>query len=96
MRKVSKIIVYYDDGTFEEVNPVGTLFPSRPYTVSPQPYKIEEGEFPFDVSKQPKWTASDKRCEKCGLEMKGPMGYVCTNYPCPSGFGGAWCNNGNQ
>lgn len=30
-------------------------------------------------------------CPKCGLKMDGVMGYVCPNYPCPTGLGGASC-----
>ena len=27
------------------------------------------------------------RCQKCGMEVKGVMGYVCTDTHCPSGRG---------
>ncbi len=29
------------------------------------------------------------RCEKCKIEFKGLIGYVCPNLPCPVGLG---CN----
>lgn len=39
-----------------------------------------------------KYTDENKhRCSVCGLEFSGVMGYVCSRYQCPSGFGGAWC-----
>ena len=28
-----------------------------------------------------------KKCTKCGLEIGGVMGYVCPNFPCPTGLG---------
>jgi hypothetical protein len=36
-----------------------------------------------------------KKCTKCGLEIGGVMGYVCPNYPCPTGLGSnfVYCQN---
>ena len=74
MRKVIRIVTFYDDGTFTE------SIPSAPY--SPMPVQPMNPTFkPVD------------KCSKCGLELKGSMGYVCNNYPCPVGLGGAWCSN---
>lgn len=79
MKKIVKIVTFYDDGTFSESVPyVGAPMPSIPMNppFSPTP---------------PEWP---KKCPKCGLELNQVMGYVCNNYPCPTGLGGAWCNTG--
>lgn len=69
MKKIIKIITFYDDGTFTESTPhIGSPMPSYPTT-------------------PPEWT---NKCSKCGLELNQVMGYVCNNYPCPTGLGGAW------
>lgn len=83
MRKIVKIVTFYDDGTFTESTP-SPYMPTTPMT----PYK---GEFPWTPDNTPKWNEVSK-CSKCGIELKGAMGYVCTNYPCPCGLGGAWCS----
>lgn len=46
----------------------------------------------------PQWpkvpTPQGVKCSKCGIDFgNGPIGYVCPNYPCPSGLGGAYCYN---
>jgi len=67
MKKIVKIVTFYDDGTFSESTPhVGVPMPLNP---------------PYNPS----------TCTKCGLKLEQVMGYVCTNYPCPCGLGGAWC-----
>lgn len=79
MKKVIKIVTFYDDGTFTESTPyVGAPMPSIPMNppFSPIP---------------PEWPV---KCPKCGIELKGAMGYVCNNYPCPTGLGGGWCSTG--
>ncbi len=77
MRKVVKIVTFYDDGTFTESTP------SAPHSAMPS---IPLNPSPFNPS----------NCSKCGLKLEQTMGYVCTNYPCPTGLGGAWCSsNGN-
>ncbi len=66
--------------TFYDDGTFTESIPSAPYSAMPvQPMN-------------PTWTTANK-CSKCGLEIKGTMGYVCTNYPCPVGLGGAWCSN---
>lgn len=75
MRKIIKIVTFYDDGTFSE------SIPSAPYAPMPS---IPMNPSPF----------TPNNCSKCGLKLEGVMGYVCTNYPCPCGLGGAWCNTG--
>lgn len=79
MKKITKIVTFYDDGTFTESVPyIGAPFPSVP--INPQPYN----PFP-SVETKP-------TCPKCGLVCEGAMGYVCPNNPCPMGMGGVWCN----
>mgnify|MGYP001765328747 CR=1 FL=1 len=36
-----------------------------------------------------------KECPKCGLKLTGPIGYYCTNNPCPCGLGGVYCGTGD-
>lgn len=74
MRKIIKIVTFYDDGTFTEAVP--SQQPAMP--------------MPWPDPLTPKWEPVQK-CSKCGLELKGAMGYVCNNYPCPTGLGGVWC-----
>ncbi len=76
MRRITKIVTFYDDGTFTE---------SVPYIGAPMP---------VTPMNPPTWNTPNN-CPKCGLKIDGPMGYVCTNYPCAVGLGGAWCNNIN-
>lgn len=77
MKKIVKIVTFYDDGTFTESVPSAPFspMPSTPYT------------FP-KVQTKP-------TCTKCGLVLDSVMGYVCNNYPCPTGLGGSWCNTGD-
>ena len=78
MRKIVKIVTFYDDGTFSESNP------SAPY--SPMP--VIPMNPPFSPVPHTEWP---KTCSKCGLKLESVMGYVCNNHPCPTGLGGAWC-----
>ena len=78
MKKIIKIITFYEDGTFSESTP------SAPF--SPMPSTPLTPPYPWPEIKE-----SVKVCTKCGLKLDGPMGYVCSNYPCPCGLGGAWC-----
>jgi hypothetical protein len=32
------------------------------------------------------------KCGKCGLNLEGVMGYVCSQPQCPTGLGGVWCS----
>ena len=96
MKKIVKIITFYEDGTFSESTPSAPFspMPSAPLTSPyPWPYNNEDVKVPYDPNKIPKWEAKN-RCEKCGLKIEGIMGYVCTNNPCPCGLGGAWCGTG--
>jgi hypothetical protein len=71
MRKIIKIVTFYDDGTFTESIPaVSAPLPNIPVTP----------------------LATFTKCSKCGLNLETVMGYVCNNYPCPTGLGGAWCS----
>lgn len=74
MKKIVKIITFYDDGTFTESAP--SQQPAMPLPFPMQPYE------PIT------------QCSKCGLKLDQVMGYVCNNYPCPTGLGGAWCGGG--
>ena len=85
MKKIVKIITFYEDGTFSESTPSA---PFSPMPSAPYPWKIDDVKVPYDPNKIPKWEAKN-RCEKCGLKIEGIMGYVCTNYPCPCGLGGS-------
>lgn len=42
---------------------------------------------------QPTWSEPNK-CQKCGLQMDGVMGYVCSDPLCPSGLGPIICKYG--
>ena len=73
MKKITKIVTFYDDGTFTESTPMPSYPMNPPF--SPVPH-----------------TESPKSCSKCGLQFEGAIGYVCNNYPCPTGLGGSWCS----
>ena len=82
MKKIVKIVTFYDDGTFSESVPSAPFspMPSTPYPDTlPRPYTIPT----------PYWES--KKCPKCGINLDGPMGYVCPNNPCPTGLGGVYC-----
>lgn len=36
------------------------------------------------------------RCTKCGIQLDTIMGYVCYNYPCPTGMGSVYSRTTNQ
>ena len=36
------------------------------------------------------------RCTKCGIQLDAIMGYVCYNYPCPTGMGNVYSSRTNQ
>lgn len=36
------------------------------------------------------------RCTKCGIQLDTIMGYVCYNYPCPTGMGNVYSSRTNQ
>jgi hypothetical protein len=75
MRKITKIVTFYDDGTFEEAH-----LSNRPITPLPFP--------PMQPLPDTNWYGN---CPKCGLKLGQVMGYVCNNAPCPTGLGGATC-----
>lgn len=75
MKKIIKIVTFYDDGTFTESNPSAPYSPMPVIPMNPAPAT-------------PGWFGN---CPKCGLKLDSVMGYVCNNTPCPTGLGGAWC-----
>lgn len=52
----------------------------------------------WDLTKQSPWTqptwTEPQKCQKCGIQMDGVMGYVCSDPLCPSGFGPITCKYG--
>jgi hypothetical protein len=87
MKKITKIVVFYDDGTFSE------SVPSVEQPITPLPYPpmkpIGPSDWPLPQSPTPNWYGN---CPQCGLKLEGCMGYVCSNAKCPTGLGGAWCS----
>lgn len=47
--------------------------------------------FPFTPFTPPTTPWDTKTCPKCGLELKGVMGYACPQPGCPTGLGGPSC-----
>ena len=86
MSTVKKVIIFFEDGSFVEYDAM------RP-SVSPAMPNIPLTPSPFNPA-DPYFKASN--CPKCGLELKGVMGYVCNQYPCPAGLGGVWSTCGND
>lgn len=86
MKKITKIVVFYDDGTFSESVPAY----QKTEPITPLPYPpmkpIGPSEWPLP---QPSWYGN---CSKCGLKLEGSMGYVCNQPQCPTGLGGSWCS----
>lgn len=41
-----------------------------------------------EVHEHTQYSSSSNKCPQCGLEFKGPMGYVCSHPQCPTGLGG--------
>lgn len=86
MKKVIKVVVYFDDGTYQELN--NNFFTSPPVpTPEPEPWS-----HPL-VPKWPQYPESDHRCGKCGIKIEGVMGYYCPQPNCPCGLGGITCGD---
>ena len=83
MRKIVKIVTFYDDGTFSESVPTQTPITPLPHPLPGTPYQ------PWVTPNSP---PLGNNCPKCGLKLEGVMGYVCSQPQCPTGLGGAWCN----
>lgn len=51
------------------------------------------GPFTPIPNEPPPWLPKEAlhKCSKCGLEMKGVMGYCCPRLDCPSGMGPVVC-----
>lgn len=77
MKKITKIVVFYDDGTFSESTPSFVREETKlPYpTIWPCPVPV---------------TPDYKTCGKCGMKLEGVMGYCCPHSHCPTGLGGSW------
>lgn len=74
-RTVSKIIIYYTDGTFEEVN--------NKYHFPPMP-NPNTSPWPAPMPPTGPYTLNNT-CSACGMKFDGPMGYACSRPDCPSG-----------
>lgn len=71
--------------TYEKFIDMTDIVPQKettlPWTTTPyQPWVVPNTQ----------WT---KNCPKCGINIDGPMGYVCPQPQCPTGLGGSWCHN---
>lgn len=90
MKKITKIVVYYDDGTYEE-----TYSQSKPGAIPCSPWPSAPGApYPYPMTapyvKQndpsdmtPMWHANG--CRVCGLGKNGEsLGYVCPRFDCPT------------
>lgn len=71
-RKVQKVVVYYTDGTYEEIS--GAFYtPTPTYPVHPL------------VQPAPHTQDHQTGCRVCGIGKNGePMGYVCPRTDCPT------------
>lgn len=69
MKTVSKVVIYYTDGTYEEFNKNFVMPPM------PSPWPIIPPTGPYN----------NNSCSVCGVKFDGPMGYVCSRTDCPSG-----------
>jgi len=79
---ISKIIIFYDDGTFREIkDECKTVFLPTIFPVDP----VE----PEDINN---WTL----CSKCGMKLDATMMYVCPQTNCPTGLGGVSCGTNNS
>lgn len=78
-KNITKIVVHYSDGTTEVVSNTWTLPKDDPNTFT----------WPVNPATPAPWKTD--RCSKCGLEIKGVMGYVCPNMDCPTGMGPVVC-----
>lgn len=76
-KKITKIVVHYSDGTVEEV---GNQLPWQKWDNPTLPW-TQPDTIQFPVN----------NCSKCGLELKGVMGYVCSHFECPTGMGPRTC-----
>ena len=45
--------------------------------------KLKELESKKDIPKPP-WDVHKKSCQKCGINLEGTMGYVCSDKDCPT------------
>lgn len=78
MKKIIKIVTFYDDGTFSE------SVPSAPYSPMPSIPSPWDPSTPYGPIKN--------NCPKCGLKLEGAMGYCCPQPQCPTGLGGVYCS----
>lgn len=93
-KKIVRVMVFYDDGTFEEVKvekqsgltyPPGVRSPEFPQSEKPSitPYVPTN---PKPINPAP-WTVPP--CGKCGRSDI----HNCTNIDCPTGWGRPWDNH---
>jgi hypothetical protein len=82
-KKIVRVMVFYDDGTFDEVKAEKQSTLTYPPGVrSPE---FPQSEKPFTIPNNP-WTIPP--CAKCGSTNK----INCTIPDCPTGWGNPWDN----
>lgn len=88
-KKIVRVMVFYDDGTFDEVK-------AEKQSTLTYPPGVRSPEFPQSEKFIPTPIIPDdwyKKCPKCGLKLDGVMSYTCNQPQCPTGLGGAWCGD---
>jgi hypothetical protein len=80
-KKIDKIIICYEDGTYQEM-------------WNKEHYKMPPPVFPYSAPIQPAapFVPTYTSCVKCGMNLETVMSYTCMQEKCPSGFGPAWCS----
>ena len=83
MKIVSKVVIYYTDGTYEEFN--------KNYVMPPMPSPWPPATYPYN----PDPSYLQAKCNTCGVNFNGPMGYVCGRSDCPSNIRCSGESNGS-
>ncbi len=59
--------------------------------------RIKHFKTPFGARPSPQplpplnqWQINQARCSKCGRDLSGVLGVVCSTPHCPTGLGGVW------
>lgn len=80
MRNISKIVVFYTDGTVDEVPYYPSGGGGGGYGCDPNG---GGGKYPYSYN--------TSVCPKCGISLQVVMGYSCPNLDCPTGMGPTMC-----